>query len=137
MIKQIIVMRKDLNMRKGKMIAQGANASMKVILDEGSFYEQNRRVGFDLNLGRVDFGEGRVEMYEWLIGLSTKICVSVDSEHELFEVYNEAKESGLPCAMILDVGLTEFNGKETYTCCAIGPAKSEDIDKITGGLKLL
>ena len=33
--KQVIVMRKDLNMRKGKMIAQGAHASMKVLLDAG------------------------------------------------------------------------------------------------------
>ena len=35
--KQVIVIRKDLNMRKGKMIAQGAHASMKVILDEFHF----------------------------------------------------------------------------------------------------
>lgn len=34
--KQVIVMRKDLNMRKGKMIAQGAHASMKVLLDNMS-----------------------------------------------------------------------------------------------------
>lgn len=31
--KQVIVMRKDLNMRKGKMVAQGAHASMAVLLD--------------------------------------------------------------------------------------------------------
>ena len=34
--KQVIVMRKDLGMRKGKMIAQGAHASMKVLLQAGS-----------------------------------------------------------------------------------------------------
>ena len=31
--KQVIVMRKDLGMRKGKMIAQGAHASLKVLTD--------------------------------------------------------------------------------------------------------
>jgi PTH2 family peptidyl-tRNA hydrolase len=31
--KQVIIIRKDLNMRKGKMIAQGAHASMKAIFD--------------------------------------------------------------------------------------------------------
>ena len=34
--KQVIVMRKDLNMRKSKMIAQGAHGSMKVLLDAGT-----------------------------------------------------------------------------------------------------
>ena len=32
-VKQVIVLRKDLNMRKGKMVAQGAHASMKVFFD--------------------------------------------------------------------------------------------------------
>ncbi len=29
--KQVIVLRKDLNMRKGKMVAQGAHASMRAV----------------------------------------------------------------------------------------------------------
>ena len=32
-IKQVIVVRKDLNMRKGKMCAQVAHASLKIFLD--------------------------------------------------------------------------------------------------------
>ena len=32
-IKQVIVVRKDLNMRKGKIATQVAHASMKVLLD--------------------------------------------------------------------------------------------------------
>lgn len=32
-VKQVIVMRKDLNMCKGKMISQGSHASLKVFLD--------------------------------------------------------------------------------------------------------
>lgn len=34
--KQVIVMRKDLGMRKGKMIAQGAHASLRVLLERGA-----------------------------------------------------------------------------------------------------
>jgi PTH2 family peptidyl-tRNA hydrolase len=32
-VKQVIIIRKDLNMRKGKMIAQGNHASMGVIFN--------------------------------------------------------------------------------------------------------
>ena len=41
--KQMIVLRKDLNMRKGKMIAQGAHASLKVLLDRGALDQDGYR----------------------------------------------------------------------------------------------
>jgi PTH2 family peptidyl-tRNA hydrolase len=136
MIKQVIVMRKDLNMRKGKMIAQGAHASMKVFLDmdrmwkETSIHKNN--VIADLTI--VGFTEA---MIAWMDGIFTKICVSVNSEAELLDIYNKAKEAGLPCSLIQDCGKTEFNNQPTYTCCALGPDKSEKIDIITGNLSLL
>jgi len=37
-VKQVIVLRKDLQMRKGKMIAQGAHASMKVFFDLAGYF---------------------------------------------------------------------------------------------------
>lgn len=135
MIKQVIVMRKDLNMRKGKMCAQAAHSSMKVFFDRmkhqresGTILDQNS-LNYELNV--------TLEMKEWIDGIFTKICVSVDSEQELIDIYNKAKEANLPCSLIEDNGLTEFNGIKTKTCCAIGPAQSEEIDKITGHLKLL
>lgn len=130
--KQVIVMRKDLNMRKGKMVAQGAHASMKVILDRMSEIE--------IYKGGVVFGMQTSipnAMKEWIEGLFTKVCVSVDSEQELVDIYNKAKEAGIPCAMIEDAGLTEFNGVVTKTCIAVGPDYPEKIDAITGHLKLL
>lgn len=38
-VKQVIVMRKDLNMRRGKQIAQGAHASMAALL---KFFNKTR-----------------------------------------------------------------------------------------------
>jgi PTH2 family peptidyl-tRNA hydrolase len=114
-IKQVIVIRKDLNMRKGKMIAQGAHASLLAFLNTKS----------DLPL------------QEWLNGIYTKICVSVNSEQELLDVYNKAKELGISCSLIQDCGLTEFNGIPTYTAVAVGPDYNEKIDSITGNLPLL
>jgi PTH2 family peptidyl-tRNA hydrolase len=66
-----------------------------------------------------------------------KICVGCDSEAELLELHEKAKAAGLPVGLIQDNGTTEFHGVPTYTCLAIGPAKSEEIDKITGHLTLL
>jgi PTH2 family peptidyl-tRNA hydrolase len=128
--KQIIVMRKDLNMRKGKMVAQGAHASMKAVLDMGNFKRESK-LNFVLEI------EEESAVMNWLEGKFTKICVSVDSEEELMAVYEQAKNVGLPVGLITDSGLTEFNGVPTLTCCAIGPAWAEDIDKVTNNLKLL
>jgi PTH2 family peptidyl-tRNA hydrolase len=127
--KQVIVMRKDLNMRKGKMVAQGAHASMKAILDSMAWYPRDNVMSIDLSKNKP--------MDNWLNDGVSKICVGVDSEKELMEIYNAAKRAGLICGLITDAGLTEFGGVPTKTCCAIGPNWSEDIDKITGHLKLL
>jgi len=73
---------------------------------------------------------------DWLNGKFTKICVSVDSEEELMDIYNKVPEL-CPVFLVTDAGLTEFNGIPTKTCLCIGPYISEEIDKITGHLKLL
>ncbi len=127
--KQVIVMRKDLNMRKGKMIAQGAHASMKAILDI--------MIKVPAEDEKTLYYDDKPALKDWIEGRFTKICLSVDSEQELLDVYEKAKEASLICALIQDAGLTEFGGVPTYTCCAIGPEWSEKIDEITGHLKLL
>jgi PTH2 family peptidyl-tRNA hydrolase len=130
--KQVILVRKDLNMRKGKMIAQGSHASMKVILDIMRKYKTSDKT----TVYNLEFGEDSV-LSEWLEGKFTKVCLGVNSKDELIEYYNKAKELSIPCSLIIDSGLTEFNGVPTETCVAIGPYYSEEIDKITGNLKLL
>jgi len=114
-LKQMIVMRKDLNMRKGKMVAQGAHASMKALLENPDHPSIKR----------------------WLSGPFAKIAVSVDSEDQLMSVLAKAREAGLITALITDAGRTEFNGVPTNTCIAVGPASNEELAPITGDLKLL
>lgn len=134
-VKQVIVMRKDLSMRKGKMIAQGAHASMKVLLDNmwDMPFEYEDDAG---KQWRLDVSYESPLEY-WLEHGFAKICVYVNSEEELLELLEKAKEAELPCALITDAGRTEFGGIPTNTCIAIGPAYVEDIDPITGHLKLL
>ena len=43
-----------------------------------------------------------------------------------------AQAAGLPCALIRDLGATEFHGVPTHTAIAIGPAEAAEIDRITG-----
>jgi PTH2 family peptidyl-tRNA hydrolase len=123
--KQVIVMRKDLNMRKGKMIAQGAHASLAVLV------ERSRIADDELNC------ELTPAMTSWLGGRFAKVCVSVESEAALDEVVARAHAAGVPCALIVDSGKTEFHGVPTKTCCAVGPAWSDEVDAITGPLPLL
>lgn len=72
----------------------------------------------------------------WISEGQCKVVVKVKSEKELLELERQAKELGLPCALIVDRGLTEIPPR-TVTCLGIGPAPSEKVDKITGNLPLL
>ena len=114
-MKQIIVMRTDLGMGVGKMIAQGAHASMKVT--------------------QLHFNDERVK--SWLDGAFTKIVVEVGSEQELLKVYDKAKEHGLLVERIDDNGRTVFNNNVTLTCIAVGPDTHENLKPVTGRLRLM
>lgn len=120
--KQVIVMRRDLKMRRGKEIAQGSHASMAFL---------TRRLQQHITPVWT-----KAEL-EWLEGSFAKVCVKVNSEEELLNVYNKAKEAGLEVHLITDSGRTEFHGIPTHTCLAIGPDYSSKIDPITGDLILL
>lgn len=125
-IKQVIVLRKDLGMRKGKMCAQAAHASMKVFLDKGAVGSTGM-LSIDLT----------PEMGEWVEGIFTKVVVGCDSEEALLDLVEKAKAAGLPHALITDAGKTEFHGQPTHTAVAIGPGLASAIDPITGHLPLL
>lgn len=123
--KQVLILRKDLNMRKGKMIAQGAHASL------GAIFGLGHRDGNTLVIPL----DARSE--PWVYGRFTKISVSVNSEKELIELHEKAKAAGLITSLIQDAGFTEFGGVPTYTAVAIGPDEATKIDPITGHLPLL
>lgn len=132
MIKQVIVMRTDLGMRKGKMVAQGAHACVfSVVMMMVALYMQSG--------GEMSEEEVRKNpTFQWFNdGHSTKICLRVGSEAELMEIHEKAQAASLPVYLVVDNGLTEFHGVKTKTCLAIGPAEAEDVDKITGHLELL
>ena len=124
-IKQVIVMRHDLGMRRGKQIAQGAHASI-------SFMTRKLQLAGTLSLD--DFTPSQ---QAWLTGSFAKICLRVNSEAELLEIRDRAIAAGLEVHLITDSGRTEFKGVPTNTCIAIGPDEADKIDSVTGLLELL
>ncbi len=105
--KQVIVMRKDLNMRKGKMVAQGSHASLGAwLLINDALRECEQGLCNPIPDDRYPSS-----VYEaasvWINGTFTKVCVSVNSENELLSIYAAANEAGLPVKLITDAGHTE------------------------------
>lgn len=129
-------MRKDLGMRKGKMCSQAAHSSIGALLSlftKEEVVEPSRDPYYRFTL---EFGKDSI-LDDWLNGLFTKICVGVNSEEELLDVYKKAQDLDIPVKLITDSGLTEFHGVPTNTCLCIGPYTAEVIDQITGNLPLL
>lgn len=128
MIKQVIVIRRDLGMRRGKEIAQGSHASIAFLTNRIKNWGGGKLVDTSEIFSPVE--------WEWVNGIFTKVCLQVQSEKELLEINETAKKEGLECHLIQDSGKTEFNGVPTFTCLALGPDESEKIDKVTRHLKL-
>lgn len=139
-IKQVIIVRRELNMRKGKLAAQVAHASMAVFtknivrLDPEEISPENPDDALNIHIRIPKHG---LAVMSWLAGSFTKIVTFVNSEEELVACYEQALAAGLPCSLITDSGRTEFHNVPTKTTVAIGPAAPELIDKITGKLGLI
>lgn len=128
-VKQVIVIRKDLKMRRGKEIAQGSHASIAWMTS---------RLELDPPHGEKTFLSGGFTTPEltWIQGNFRKICCVVNSEQELLDLCGAAKEAGITHEAIWDSGLTEFHGIPTLTAAAFGPDYDKNLDPVTGHLVL-
>ncbi|MDQ1278944.1 MAG: peptidyl-tRNA hydrolase, family [Thermoproteota archaeon] len=115
-LKQVIVIRKDLKMGIGKMVSQACHACLD------SSEEVRIR---NPNLWKSWHSEG-----------AKKVVVKVQSLEELLDLKDKASRLRIPNSLVIDRGLTQIN-PNTPTALGIGPAKTEDVDKITKQLRLL
>lgn len=113
MYKQMILIRNDLNMSVGKKCVQCAHACL------GSYRKVDKKL-----------------IEEWKRQGEKKVVLEVNSEKEIIDLFEMAKNEKLPCFLVQDAGLTELE-PGTITALGIGPDKEEKIDKITRSLKLL
>ena len=123
--KMVIVVRKDLNMRKGKIGAQCGHAA-ELFLIEGY------TPGSDTLTVHLT-----PPMIAWLGNMITKAVVSVNSEQELLDLIEQGKRAGIDVRSVTDAGVTEFHGVPTLTCAAFGPDDVQKINHVTGHLPLL
>ncbi len=115
-IKQVIVLRSDLDMSKGKLVAQGAHASLM------SYFKTEK--------------QDKTIAEEWLETGEKKIVLKVNDEESLIKLFKAFEFKKIPCALVTDAGLTEIP-PGSKTALGIGPWKSNEIDFITDKLKLL
>ncbi len=129
-VKQVIVIRKDLKMRRGKEIAQGAHASMAWLINRIS--STNVTPSQAMHFRYAKYALLTTEQLKWIEGDFTKVVLQAETLSEFEIVANLARQAGLTTHIITDKGLTEFSGEPTMTALAIGPHYEDKIDAITG-----
>lgn len=135
--KQMIVVRRDLKMRKGKIAAQAGHACVTAVLMALSNENRLTQVQADeTGISLALTAQPQTPLSEWFSKGVAKVCVYVDSEDALLEIDRMAKAAGILSALICDNGLTEFHGRPTYTCLALEPQMPSAVDPITGELPL-
>lgn len=111
--KQVILIRDDLKLPKGKMAAQAAHASVEAVLKSD-----------------------QTMIKKWRAQGMGKIALKVDSEKELYKYIQMAKDEGFVTSIITDAGKTVV-APGTVTCGAIGPDLTAKIDLVSGKLKMM
>ena len=111
--KQVIVVRNDLKLPKGKLAVQVAHAAvMAALMAKGSILRR------------------------WKDGGQKKVVLGVNCLDDLIRLHDRSAGKGFPSVLVRDAGLTVVP-PGTVTALGIGPAEEEDLDAITGHLKLV
>jgi len=111
--KQCLVIRGDIRMSCGKISAQAAHAAV---------------AAFE----RCD----RETRERWFLEGQKKVVLKVMDERSLHELKTLAEARGIAAALIQDAGPTEIP-PGTTTALGLGPARTEEMDRITADLPLL
>ena len=112
-MKQVIVIRQDIKMSKGKLAAQCCHASVSAVL-------KSRHTA----------------VKKWELEGQKKVILKTKSMEALLELKKKCDRLGLASSLISDAGHTEL-AAGTVTALGIGPDEENKIDKVTGSLPLL
>ena len=143
MVKQVIIVRKDLGMSVGKTAAQASHASMAFLTDairRNARREESPDVRYKAEL------EFDAETYEgWIGGIFTKVLLEAKNRNALEKAVRKAEEAGMregeDFFIIRDVCRTELTPEDedgrTPTCVGFRPMPEERIDPITRKYQLM
>lgn len=123
--KMVIVVRKDLNMRKGKFASQVASASLRFLIENN---ESNR--------GDELFVKMSPEESVWLRESMSRVIATIDSDSGLQDLIMKAEFRGIPVYPVFDSRVTPEK-ERILTCAAFGPVEGEDLSMILGKLKIV
>ena len=112
-MKQVMIVRTDLKMRRGKIAAQCCHGSI------GAYKKT------DAN-----------KIRKWENEAYAKVVLKVQTKEELLELKRKADEKGISNYLVIDAGRTQIP-TSSVTVLALGPDEDEIIDEVTGDLKLL
>jgi PTH2 family peptidyl-tRNA hydrolase len=114
--KMCIVLRMDLGMSTGKLIAQAAHAAV----------------------GATELGkkENHKAWRNWRDEGAKKVALEAESLEELEELQSMADNLDIVNIIIQDAGHTEVPAG-TITALGLGPERSDLLDKVTGSLPLI
>ncbi|MHA1972379.1 MAG: peptidyl-tRNA hydrolase Pth2 [Candidatus Hodarchaeales archaeon] len=113
--KQVIILRKDLKMSKGKAAAQASHAAVAATIK----VMREKRKDFDA---------------WWRTG-QRKVVLAIDSESDLIQIEKKLRRTGVVVVKIDDAGRTQLP-PNTTTALGVGPYLNKAVDMITSGLKL-
>lgn len=110
--KQVIILRKGIEVGKGKLISQAIHAA----------------------IGAMRLTDEKT-IKKWEKEGSKKVVLKINDLKELLDMHKKVRNENIPCFLVKDAGLTQLK-KGTVTALGIGPIEAKTIDKITGKLKL-
>jgi peptidyl-tRNA hydrolase len=112
-VKQVIVVNESLKLPRGKLAAQVAHAAVAAFIEASA---ETKRL--------------------WLTQGMPKVVVKSESAGELKQLEEAARRRGIAACLIHDAGKTVVPAG-TITCLGLGPAPDEELDTLTGELKLV
>jgi len=112
-VKQVIVVNESLKLPRGKLAAQVAHAAVAAFLQASA---EAQRV--------------------WRAQGMPKVVLKSESADEVMQLEQAAQQRGIPAYLIRDAGKTVVPAG-TITCLGLGPASEDQLDELTGELKLV